>query len=71
MTDQIVSRDHVRAKARIAFESGQSRDSHAMNWHAPALADWLAEYDRLVAQRHSDLHQDSRRRLRETTRGSQ
>jgi hypothetical protein len=48
MTDQIVSRDDIRAKARAAFERGDSRDSHNMNWHATALADWLEEYDRLA-----------------------
>jgi hypothetical protein len=48
MTDQIISREQIRAKARAAFEAGQPRDSHNMNWHASALPTWLGEYDRLV-----------------------
>lgn len=48
MTDQIVSREAIRAKARAAFQRGQSRDSHEMNWHSPALSTWLDEYDRMA-----------------------
>jgi len=44
----IVTRAYIRQMAREAFEAGQSRDSHNMNWHAPALVDWLGEYDRLA-----------------------
>lgn len=45
---QIVSREHIKAKARAAFKRGDGRDSHGMNWNAPALKDWLAEYDRVA-----------------------
>jgi hypothetical protein len=44
---EIISKDAIRAKARAAFFAGRSRDSHGFNWHAPALATWLEEYDRL------------------------
>ncbi len=45
---QIVSIESIRENAREAFHAGMLRDEHGMNWHAPALADWLAEYDRLT-----------------------
>ncbi|MEC5164046.1 hypothetical protein [Janthinobacterium sp. CG_S6] len=49
MSIQIVSIEQIKEKAREAFERGQSRDSHAMNWHSAALPTWLEEYDRLSA----------------------
>ncbi len=49
MTESIISREVIKARARAAFLRGQDRNSHAMNPGAPALADWLAEYDRLNA----------------------
>jgi hypothetical protein len=49
MTDQIASRDHIKAMARDAFAAKRGRDSHQMNWHSPALATWLEEFDRLAA----------------------
>jgi hypothetical protein len=49
MTDQIISRDHIKAKARGAFERGESRDAHNMNWHSAARHTWLIEYDRVAA----------------------
>lgn len=49
MTDHIISRETIRARARAAFEAGAGRDDHNMNWHAPALRTWLHEYDRLAA----------------------
>ena len=48
MSDQIISREQIRERAQRAFQSGQSRDSHGMNWSASALVTWLAEYDRLA-----------------------
>ena len=48
MSQSIISRDIIQAGARAAFEAGQSRDSHNMNWHAAALVTWLDEYDRLA-----------------------
>lgn len=48
MNDPIISREHIRAKARAAFEAGKPRGSHNMNWNAAALPTWLGEYDRLV-----------------------
>lgn len=50
MTDHIISRDTIRARARAAFEAGRGRDEHNMNWHAPALPTWLAEWDRCAAE---------------------
>lgn len=50
MTDQIISRETIRARARRAFAAGQTRDAHAMNPDAAALVDWLAEYDRLASE---------------------
>lgn len=47
----IISTEAIRRRARAAFERGLGRESHDMNWHAPALAVWLEEYDRLVAKR--------------------
>jgi hypothetical protein len=64
LTDQIVSRDTIRARARRAFEAGRSRDDHCMNWHAPALVDWLAEYDRLDSERAHDADLELRRAVR-------
>lgn len=49
MNDLIISRDQIRAKARVAHQAGNGRNSHCMNWHSAALATWLAEYDRLAS----------------------
>jgi len=49
MHDSIISRDTIRTRARAAFERGAARDSHGMNPGAPALVDWLDEYDRCYA----------------------
>lgn len=46
MDDPIISRDTIRARAGDAFSRGRRRDEHNMNPGAPALADWLDEYDR-------------------------
>jgi hypothetical protein len=64
MTESIISRETIRARARSAFATGQSRDSHGMNPGAAALVDWLAEYDRLTAERANDISRESRRALR-------
>jgi hypothetical protein len=48
MTDQIISIDITKDRARAAFAAGRPRDSHSMNWHTAALAVWLAEYDRVT-----------------------
>lgn len=45
MCDQIVSRSMIFDRGAAAFNAGLPRDSHNMNWHAPALPDWLAGYD--------------------------
>ncbi|MGI4717233.1 MAG: hypothetical protein ACRYGO_07410 [Janthinobacterium lividum] len=45
MTDQIVTRASIFARGEAAFNAGRPRDSHNMNWHSPALDDWLAGFD--------------------------
>ena len=57
MHEQIITRDHIRAKARAAFNRGDSRDSHSMNPLAPALTDWLAEYDRCAAEARAQVRE--------------
>lgn len=49
MTDQIVSRDYMRAKGRAAFEAGKRRDEHHMNPGTAAIADWQDGWDRAYA----------------------
>ena len=45
MCDQIVSRSMIFDRGAAAFNAGHPRDSHNMNWHSPALPDWLAGWD--------------------------
>lgn len=45
MCDQIVSRSMIFDRGAADFNAGRPRDSHNMNWHSPALPDWLAGYD--------------------------
>lgn len=49
MSDPIISRDHIRAKARAAFAAGKGRDDHGMNPGAAAIADWQDAWDRAYA----------------------
>jgi hypothetical protein len=49
MDDTIVSRDHIREKARRAFVGGKGRDEHGMNPGALAIKDWQDEWDRQYA----------------------
>jgi hypothetical protein len=47
MNDQIVSRDHIREKARRAYARGAGRDDHGFNWHSrDAIETWQREWDR-------------------------
>jgi hypothetical protein len=48
VTDQIVPRAHILAKAARDHAAGQPRDAHGFNWHAPCLPAYLAEFDRLA-----------------------
>lgn len=50
MIAPIITPEQIRDLARAAYTAGRARDSHAMNPGAPALADWLDEFDRL--ERH-------------------
>lgn len=46
MTDPIISKDMIRAKARAAHARGAGRDDHGFNWHsACAIATWQEEWD--------------------------
>ena len=46
MTDQIIPRSMIQAKARDAFARGVERDDHGFNWHcADAIATWQAAWD--------------------------
>lgn len=49
MTDQIVSRDYMRAKGRAAFEAGKRRDEHHMNAGSPAIVEFQDGWDRAYA----------------------
>jgi len=53
MADSIFPRAIMRERGAAAFRAGKSRDDHAMNWHAPALAEWLTGYD--LEQTRSEL----------------
>jgi hypothetical protein len=45
MSDQIVSRDAMRARGAAAFKAGRRRDDHYMNPGSPAIEDWQAGWD--------------------------
>lgn len=50
MTDPIIPKDMIRAKAREEFAMGHGRDDHGFNWHAEcAIETWQQEWDRLHA----------------------
>ena len=56
---EIISRERIRERARKAFQAGQSRDSHNMNWHSDARTTWLIEFDHLAAMAAADKsHQE-------------
>jgi hypothetical protein len=50
MTDQIIQRAHIRAKARRDFDAGRPRNAHGFNPGSAAIFDYLEEYDRLASQ---------------------
>lgn len=51
MSDQIISRDMIRAKARNAFDRGAGRDDHGFNWHSTdAIETWQDEWDRCAVE---------------------
>lgn len=54
MHEPIIARATMQDRGAEAFLSGKSRDDHNMNWHAPALVEWLAGYD-AEAQAHSAI----------------
>lgn len=49
MDQPIISRDLIRDKARAAFNRGVKRNQHNIPPDAPALVDWLDEWDRCAA----------------------
>lgn len=46
----VISRAHIRAKARRDFDAGKQRHEHGFNPGADAIFDWLEEFDRLTKQ---------------------
>jgi hypothetical protein len=55
MTDQIITEDHIRAKARSAFDRGVGRDEHQFNWHSTAAIQvWQAEWDRCAVEQQAE-----------------
>ncbi|WP_288379812.1 hypothetical protein [uncultured Massilia sp.] len=54
--DQIISREAMRQRGAEAFNDGRPRDSHNMNWHSPALAEWLAGFDEAAQAWHAEQH---------------
>lgn len=63
MTDQIVTRASMRKRGADAFNAGRSRESHNMNWHSPALAEWLEGYDEAAQAWHRQLRQQQQARV--------
>lgn len=46
MTDPIISKDMIRAKARAAHAKGAGHDDHGFNWHSTCAIDtWQEEWD--------------------------
>ncbi len=52
--EQIISREAMRQRGAEAFNAGRTRDSHNMNWHSPALAEWLAGFDEAAHARYAE-----------------
>ncbi|TWI41052.1 hypothetical protein IP92_05773 [Pseudoduganella flava] len=50
MCEPIIPRAAIREKAQAAFIRGEGRDEHEFNWHAAAIAEWQAEWDRCAAE---------------------
>lgn len=50
MSDQIVSREYMRARGRVAFEAGKGRDDHHMNPGSPAIVEFQDGWDRAYAE---------------------
>ena len=48
--ESIVSRQAIRDRARAAFLRGAGREDHNMNWHAPAVKEWQAQWDDCQAE---------------------
>jgi len=54
MDEAIIPRSTIRARGAEAFNAGRSRDSHNMNWHSPALAEWLEGFDEAAQAWHAE-----------------
>jgi len=53
--EPIITRDHIRAKARNAHARGAGRDEHGFNWHAvEAIKVWQTEWDRCQAEAQAE-----------------
>jgi hypothetical protein len=53
MDDPPTSPDQIRAKPRSAFDRNVKRNQHGTPPDAPALVDWLDEWDRCAAAQHA------------------
>lgn len=63
MTDHIVPRAHIIAKAQRDHAAGKKRDDHGFNWHALCLPAYLAEFDRLAESQQSHAAPAGRARV--------
>jgi len=59
MTESIISRETIRARARAAFQRGAGRNDHKMNPDAAAVADWQTEWDCCAAEQVQDQRRKS------------
>jgi hypothetical protein len=50
MDEPILTNDHIRTKARRAFEAGESHKDCPYNWHSPAHKIWREEFHRLEVE---------------------
>ena len=49
MTEQIVSRDMIRNRARLAYFAGKSRDSHGMHPWTEAAKTFVLAWDAIAS----------------------
>jgi hypothetical protein len=53
MDQPIVTIEHIKSMGRAAALRRDPRDSHCMNWFAPALPHWLEGYDSVSRASHA------------------
>lgn len=59
MDEAIIPRATIRQRGADAFNAGRSRESHNMNWHSSALAEWLAGFDQAAQAWHRSTRQQA------------